>query len=265
VDAGEAVIMVGAAPTPVDSRLLDLIASVLSANLEGRADVTRMQRRDISLDRGIAWTAHEFRGPLLGAKAAIGRLVEGDADDRTIDLLRRSGRELEQLAKDVDGLLRWSVGDRALRRRQVHLGKLLHEVASACEVEHEHGRVSVAGMDGIRVWVDRSQLRSALTNLIRNALEYSPQGAPVRVSAERTNGTVTLSVRDRGPGVPPAQREAIFDPFVRATDGSLRRANRGLGLFIARRVVEAHGGRIWVESSGRGATFRIGLPSGSPG
>lgn len=262
IDVGEAVVMIGTPSTPAHAELLDLIASMLGANLQRRAELTRVLRRDQELDQGIALTAHEFRGPLLGARAAIELLVDGRADGRTVDLLRRSGRELEQLAHEVDGLLRWAVGKGSLRRRLLHVGKLMRDVASACELEDEEGKISIAEMEGLRVWADRSQMRSALANVVRNALEYSPAGAPVRVSAERNNGTVTLSVRDRGPGIPPEQREAIFDPFVRATDGSLHRADRGLGLFIARRVVEAHGGRIWVESNGWGATFRISLPAG---
>jgi two-component system OmpR family sensor kinase len=159
------------------------------------------------------------------------------------------------------------VGEGSLQRRRVHVGKLLSEIVSSCELEHGDRRIFLSESNGLCVWADRVQLRSAIANVMRNALEYSPPGTPVNVNVdpsdgvEPPDGVVTLSISDRGPGIPEADRQTIFDPFVRS-EGIPRRGDRGLGLFIARRVVEAHGGKIWVDSRGKGVTFKIGLPVG---
>ena len=262
IDAGRAALMVGTSPVSATRELFDLIGSVLEATLERQAELSRVQRRDDTLDRGIAWTAHEFRGPLAGARAVIDGLVEqGENSQRSIDLLQRSARELGQLSGVVDGLIRWSIGEGSLHRRRVHIGKLLSEIVLSCELEYRDQRIALSETNGLCVMADRAHLRSAVANVLRNALEYSPPGTLVNVDVEPSDGVVTLSIRDRGPGIPEGEREAIFDPFVRG-EGISGRGDRGLGLFIARRVVEAHGGRIWVESRGKGATFKIGLPTG---
>ena len=268
IDAGRSVLMVGTSPVTATRELFDLIGSVLEATLERRAELARIRRRDHTLNRGIAWTAHEFRGPLASARAVIDCLVaQGESNQRTVDLLQRSARELGDLSGSIEGLLRWSVGEGSLQRRRVHVGKLLSEIVSSCGLEHGDRRIFLAESNGLCVWADRVQLRSAIANVMRNALEYSPPGTPVNVDVDPSDGevppdgVVTLSIRDRGPGIPEADRQTIFDPFVRS-EGIPRRSDRGLGLFIARRVVEAHGGKIWVESRGKGVTFKIGLPLG---
>jgi two-component system OmpR family sensor kinase len=96
--------------------------------------------------------------------------------------------------------------------------------------------------------------------VIRNALAYSPSDAPVTVTVASSLEGATVTVRDRGPGIPAAERSRIFDPFARGGAGIQTRGGRGLGLFIARRIVEAHGGSIVVRPVRVGAAFSIELP-----
>ena len=112
------------------------------------------------------------------------------------------------------------------------------------------------------VWVlaDRQQLGRAIANVVRNALAYAPGTTPVRVSVEVVEDSARVRVRDRGPGVPASERGLIFDPFARGMLADGRRG-KGLGLFIARRIVEAHGGAIGLRSVRPGAEFWIELPS----
>jgi signal transduction histidine kinase len=108
---------------------------------------------------------------------------------------------------------------------------------------------------------DEQRLTQVLLNLIGNALKFTDAGE-VRIAADTENGHFTVSVSDTGPGIPPEERERIFEKF-RQVDSSNTRAKggTGLGLAIAREIVEMHGGRIWVESAlGRGSTFRMELP-----
>src|SRR6266536_2345466 len=116
-------------------------------------------------------------------------------------------------------------------------------------MERGERRVAVTISTRATVMADGKHIRAAVSNLIRNALQYSPKDSPVSVRV------------DRGPGIPLAEREVIFDPLARGEAGRASRAGTGLGLFIARRVAEAHDGRIWVESTGPGATFHLELPA----
>jgi signal transduction histidine kinase len=171
---------------------------------------------------------------------------------------------LERLVELVDSLLRWSATDEIPQLRRTDLSKLVRRsVASVEVVEGEGNRLIVDAPDGAMVRAAGVHLRAAVTNLVRNALAFSPPGGKVVVRVEFRGEVVRLSVQDDGPGVTSADSVVIFDPFVRGsmTSGSTR--GRGLGLFIARRIVEAHGGRIWSESrrGGTGAIFRIELPS----
>lgn len=222
---------------------------------------TAEEGRDRDLEWGIAWTAHELRGPVVAARAAVDRVLA--LNGRVTDpdgLLRRSRRELEQLSEMVDSLLRYSTGCAGLQRRRMNLDKLVRQVAESCALEWGEGRVEVRGTGRTMVCADRGQLRSVIENLIRNALCFSPPGEPVIVEVAATGDGAALSVTDRGPGVAPGDRERVFELFTAGRNGHSTPTGRGLGLFIARRVVEAHRGRIWVESNGSGSTFRVRLP-----
>jgi two-component system sensor histidine kinase SenX3 len=101
----------------------------------------------------------------------------------------------------------------------------------------------------------------AIRNLVRNALAYSSPDTEVKVGVTAKAECVTVSVANRGRGIPPGEEEAIFDPFVRG-EAALQTGARGsgLGLFITRKIAEAHGGEVWVDSSPRGTTFYLQLP-----
>jgi signal transduction histidine kinase len=112
------------------------------------------------------------------------------------------------------------------------------------------------------VILDRQKIEQVLNNLVSNALKFSLPGSMVRVSASRVNGSVVVTVGDRGPGIPSEELDRLFKPFsrtsVRSTAGE---RSTGLGLAISRKIVEAHGGRIWAESEvGMGSTFSFSLP-----
>jgi signal transduction histidine kinase len=109
---------------------------------------------------------------------------------------------------------------------------------------------------------DADRIAQVISNLVSNASKYAPR-SPIRVAIRNVDGKIQLSVSDDGPGVPPDRREAIFEPRVRLMDTESGRAKRGrgLGLFIARNIIEAHGGRIWAASGDQGgAVFTVELP-----
>jgi signal transduction histidine kinase len=111
-----------------------------------------------------------------------------------------------------------------------------------------------------RVRADAERLRQVVSNLIDNAVKYSPAGEPVEVSVAQRNGALVVSVSDRGPGIRPEDQRLIFEKFGRVADGGSK-PGTGLGLFIARSIAEAHGGELRVSSApGRGSTFSVTLP-----
>jgi signal transduction histidine kinase len=260
VDAGRALLIVAAGDFDESRVFLNTVGRFLADALDHISEVRRAHARSDGLDLGIAWTAHELRGPLLGAKAALDHVVSGDGSTRT-DLLDRTRDELGELLDLVDPLLRWSAGSGSLRRRPADLVAIVADAVSSCRRIEEDDRVRVEGPDGLVVRADPTQLRGAVSNLVRNALVYAGPRSLVRVRIAGSEGFASICVEDDGPGVPASERELIFDPFARGGLGARTRVGKGLGLFISRRIVEAHGGTLRLLPSVHGAVFCIELPT----
>jgi len=162
----------------------------------------------------------------------------------------------------VEGLLRWAAGVEPIRRSPANLMDVVRASAdAACSVDGDRERLSIEGSSDVVVLADVPHLRTAFGNLVRNALSYSPSDRLVRIFvSEDDHPSAIVSVRDEGPGVTAGEAGTIFDPLVRGSAGS-RVSGSGLGLYITRRVVEAHGGTIGVRSNGVGATFSVTLPA----
>ena len=230
------------------------------------------RKRGENLDISLALTAHELRSPLLSVKAAIetsllddipadrGAVVHG-GNNLTTELLTRAGVEIGNLAETCETLLYWAVDDNALEFDPVDLTQIVTAAMQACSHERGfHAIVFEPPAERVSVPGSPAHLRVAITNLVRNALYYSPPGEPVVVAIEQLTRSIRITVTDQGPGVPTGQHRSIFDPFVRGLGSTSPRSGRGLGLFIAKRVVEGHRGRIWTDTRERGAKFVIELP-----
>jgi signal transduction histidine kinase len=151
----------------------------------------------------------------------------------------------------------------ALERQTVDLGELIARVTRSSSPGAERGvtlEVPTAPA-GTTITGDATKISWALSNLIANALRYTPSGGRVRVETTAVDGAVHVSVSDTGPGIPPEQRERVFERFVQADGGEGGAA--GLGLAIVRDIVQAHGGRIHLASEvGHGSRFTLELPRG---
>jgi signal transduction histidine kinase len=257
VAAGRAVLAVarvsGSAPE------LEAIGLLLSDVLPRLQAMELARQRNDALDTGLAWTAHEVRTSLEGIRVAVdvARSFEGPGTEGR-RLLRLVGRELDRLSGDVESVLRWAVGERSIRCQQTDLMRLVREVAAVCS-GMVGTRVVVEGPSACVAPADSANLRTAIANLVRNALLYADHDQPVIVQVVPLEEWVLVKVSDRGPRIPPDERETIFDPFVRGRSTGGRPGN-GLGLFVARRVAEAHGGALWNEPDHAGATFVLRLP-----
>jgi signal transduction histidine kinase len=258
-EAGDALVFV-ANRGPLLRRRVEMICSVLEDILPLLSASAKEEQRTSRFDVGLAWTAHELRTPILGVKAALESVV-GRSASRDEALLRLSVRELEQLATDTEGILGWAVGERELSPRYVDVAQLVEDAVATYRLLHgAEGTVLVVAPPPIMALADPTHLRAAVVNLVRNAVLYSDPDGVVTVHVTDEGAAVRVSVDDQGPGIPAGEREVIFDPFVRGGAGWRAGQGSGLGLFITRRVVEAHGGRVWVDSDEGGATFHMLLP-----
>lgn len=255
--AGDAVVLVSGASGDA-AGLLETVGVGLSLAL-GRLALRRVVRELAgSIDAGLAWTAHEIRSPLLGVEKAIDAVTSRERmRDRDRQLLERAQVDLQRLTSTVNDLLRWSVGAAAIRRRRTDLARLVGETLRSLPVLETGRRIVVDLPEEAVVRVDPLLLRIAVANLVRNALQHGD--GDVEVTVEATDGSATVSVSDRGQGVPSDELAVVFEPFVRGRRAAL--GGQGLGLFIAQRVVQAHGGSLWLEAGVGGSVFRMRIPA----
>jgi signal transduction histidine kinase len=263
-DAGDAVLFIAAgsaAPTPFVDRLVALLRDVLRSV----AVTARAERRNRDLDMGIAWTAHEIRRPMLALRFLLLSMAQERSTGGIEEAIGVLTQQLDELVKEVDGMLRWAMGEPPTQARSFDLVRVVASVVEALEKGAETGRLRFQGLGPVVIRGDRSQVQHAVENVVANALTYSPPRTDVRVSVETDEDAATVTVSDQGPGIPAAYRDAIFDPFVRVGAGGTPRGGQGLGLFIAKQIVEGHGGELWLEPGRKGATFRLRLPRATSG
>jgi two-component system NtrC family sensor kinase len=204
--------------------------------------------------------AHDLRNPLntigLAAQSLELRLEAGQ-DEKVAERLATIRRELARAERIIRTLLGFArTGEPVLQPTDVN--SLVREVVGVIDApEIVDVRLDLEP-EMPAVPVDRDQLFQVLENLIRNAIQVMYEGGRVAVATRTRDGRCLVSVQDTGPGVPEELQAEIFEPLV-----TTRSTGTGLGLALAKRIVEAHGGRIWLESAvGAGATFRIELPVG---
>ena len=213
------------------------------------------------LEDALVLAAHEIRTPLLAAKAAVERVLLAPESTDAWSLLSRLVEGLDILARDLSGLLEWASGVRKLELEPSHVRWILEDAMQSLGIAMDRTRVRVSGGEGLVVTVNRRAMRVAVSNLIRNALAYSPDGSPVAIRVAAREGTVSITVANSGPGIPPVEHARVFDPFSRGRTGD-GWPGSGLGLYIVRRVVEAHRGRLLLESGGAGTAVTISLSMG---
>jgi signal transduction histidine kinase len=235
---------------------------MIADSFNSMADYLEERRRDQL--RFIASIAHDFRNP-LNAMSVAARLLLDKSPEETREVtasILRQVRNLDHLLTDLLDTTRIEAGQFTLDFSVLDIASLVRDVVAlhrSWPVPHE---IDLDAPDTPLLCLgDESRLSQVLNNLLSNALKYSPGGSMVEVSAAKRGEEVILKVADQGIGIAGDERETIFMPFRRsaATRGTI--PGIGLGLSASRRIVEAHGGRIEVESTlGRGSTFTVHLP-----
>jgi signal transduction histidine kinase len=251
-----------------------LLGTVLLAAALSVVAVRQLRReRDLARQREafVQSVSHELRTPLAQIRLFLETLRFGRyrSEDEREWLLSHVDRESLRLSHLVENVLRFSRSGRgdaaAGERPPVDLAAETADIVAAFEplATSRRARVETATVPGAVVGVDRAAYRQVLLNLLDNAVKYGPGGQTIAVSVEGRNGVVRVAVADHGPGIPPAERDRVWEPYVRGEGATVRAVGgSGIGLSVVRDVVEQHGGRAWIEdTAGGGTTVIVELPA----
>src|SRR5215217_6098986 len=225
-----------------------------------RLQVTDQQRRNMLAD-----VSHELRTPITVIQGNIEGILDGlyPADEARLKSILEETQVLSRLVDDLRTLALAESGALRLKREPTNVAELIRDTLSNFETQatEKEIRLAMSLSDLEETTIDPQRVREVLTNLLSNALRYTPRGGEVTVglteSSRDSESAITISVEDNGPGIEAAALAHIFDRFYKSSDSG----GMGLGLSIAKYLVEAHGGKIWVESEvGTGTTISFSLP-----
>ena len=233
------------------------------------SDISERRAVEQMKDEFLSIVSHELRTPLTSIRGALGLLASGKLGEidpkgrRMLDIAVSDTDRLVRLINDILDLERMESGRLSLEKARVDAAELTHFAVDGVRPLAERNNITVeVEADTVQLWADRDRVVQTLTNLLGNAMKFSPAGSTITVSATNRGHDVLFSVRDQGRGIPPEKLHFIFERFqqVDATDARMK-GGAGLGLAISRNIVVQHGGRIWAESDGAtGSTFHFTLP-----
>ena len=216
----------------------------------------------------IGDVSHELRTPLTAIKGSMEGLMDGvlPANDETYRQIHAEAERLNRLVNDLQELSRVEARAYELDLRSLDVSSIIHSVTKRLSPQFESKRISLdldlpAHLP--HILADEDRAIQVLTNLTGNALQYTAEGGKIKIAAKQSKDEIQISVQDSGVGIPPEHLTNIFDRFYRVDKSRSRQAGggNGIGLTVARALVEAHGGRIWAESTGegKGSTFTFSL------
>lgn len=258
-----------------DVELISEVGRQIADAIISSRRVARIQRRLSQLDRAqrertdfLVGVAHDMRSPLAGIIGFARILEELDSvssDPMAVEAVRFIGSESQRLSDLVSQLVdlgRVDLGETTLDLEMLDLAKLAVQVVDAARGRFPAHRFAVKANEPVNIEGDMLRLHRVVANLVENAAIHGPTGGLVTVEVTSDGGEVLITVSDRGAGIPNAERDRIFERFVRL-DGST--AGTGIGLYLVKALVDAHGGKISVsDAPGGGARFEVRLPTGSP-
>ena len=261
---GGSQITVGITYTPLfdeEGNLLNIIANI--------HDITRFREAEEMKSTFISVVSHELKTPVSLIKGYAQTLSRADADwdQKTLSeglaVIEEESDRLNNLINDLLDASRIQAGVFKLELGDLNFPRLAEKVIEGCRIQtSQHSFELDFPADFPPVLADEERMRQVLSNLVNNAIKYSPDGGTIRVGGWTEAEQVTVYVADQGIGIPPEEQDRLFERFYRV-DSSLRRTAQGtgLGLFLSKAIVAAHDGHIWVRSEeGKGTTFFFTLP-----
>jgi PAS domain S-box-containing protein len=257
-------ITMGITYTPLfdaEGQLVNIIANV--------RDITRFREAEEMKSTFISVISHELKTPVALIKGYAGTLRREDAhwDEETVrESVGVIEEEADRLTQLIDNLLdasRLQTGQMQLTKTDVRLDKMAARIVDKFRTQSDRHTFELSFTDDFpQVQADNERIYQVLSNLISNAIKYSPDGGRIVVSGRADQDRVYVAVTDQGIGIPAGEQDRIFDRFYRVESALSRRTQgAGLGLYLVKSVIEAHGGFIWVSSNpGKGSTFVFTLP-----
>ena len=243
-----------------EGRLVNIVATV--------RDITRFREAEELKSTFISVISHELKTPVALIKGYVSTLRREDASwDRKVvkDSLEVIEEEADRLTELIENLLdasRLQAGALAINRSDVALDALADRIAERFRTQSTVHTIEVDFPDNFPIILaDEDRISQVLSNLLSNAIKYSPEGGVIRITGQVRPQFVVVCTSDQGPGIAPDDIPHVFDRFYRSSDATRKTKGAGLGLYLARAVIEAHAGRIWVDPKpGDGARICFSLP-----
>jgi signal transduction histidine kinase len=260
--------------TEEDVTILETLAAVAAlamdrGALKHRLDASLVELSELDRMKSdfIAITSHELRTPLgviLGHATYLRELLPQEYRDQ-LEIIIKNAARLKDIVESVANMDNYRSGRSRVHQQAISIGKIVAEAAASfagMAAEHEVTLEAPASPQDILVEADHTKISIALGNLVKNAITFTNEGGLVRIQTETMPGYVKVSVIDNGIGIPRQDLPRVFDRFFQVERHLTRRHNgMGLGLSVAKVMIEMHGGRIWAESiEGQGSTFSFLLP-----
>jgi signal transduction histidine kinase len=261
--------------TEEDVLVLETLASLSSIAIQNdQLEITVQSSREEALELNrlknefIAITSHELRTPLgliLGHSTFLRELVDEEHHEQ-VDAIIRNATRLKEIIESLTSVDNYQTGGASLRQRKASIARIIEDVVSSFREMAGQKNVSIKidlpENDDLLVKVDASKIAIVMSNLVKNAITFTNEGGNVTVRGEQQNSFVKVSVEDDGVGIPAKDLSLIFERFYQVESHLTRKhGGMGLGLSVAKVMIEMHGGRIWAESKeGAGSTFAFLLP-----
>jgi two-component system phosphate regulon sensor histidine kinase PhoR len=233
-------------------------------------DITRLKELERVRQDFVANVSHELRTPLTTIKGYAETLLEGALREKVasqfVQVIKRHADRLTKIVEDLLMLSKIETKEFQLKKEVLSLGDLIDDVVDFVKELAEKKKISISRNEiptSLTLEADRNYLEQVLTNLLDNAIKYTPEGGKITISAiEKDQKEVQCSIEDNGIGIPKEDLPRIFERFYRVDKGrSQELGGTGLGLSIVKHIVQAHGGRVWAESQlDKGSTFYFTLP-----
>jgi K+-sensing histidine kinase KdpD len=260
--AGQPPLPVGITYAPLlsmDGSLINTIATV--------RDITRFRQADELKSEFVSIISHELKTPVALIKGYVSTLRRDDVQwdcevrDSSLQVIEEEADRLTELIENLLEANRLQMNGMRLKKADIHFYELANRLAERLQVQTEqHHIVNALPADFPIVMGDETRIEQVLSNLISNAIKYAPDGE-IRISGQNLADQVIICVLDEGPGIAAGDLPHIFDRFYRAQEASRTTKGAGLGLYLARAIVEAHGGRMWADAKADlGARICFSLP-----
>jgi len=242
-----------------DGTLISIIATV--------RDITHFRQADELKSEFVSIISHELKTPVALIKGYVSTLRRDDVEwdcsvmDNSLQVIEEEADRLTGLIENMLDATRLQMNGMQLKKADINLGKLANRLIERFQVQTGNRQITNRIPHDIPiVMADESRLEQVLSNLISNAIKYAPHGA-IRINGQTLPDQIIICVQDEGPGIAAGDLPHIFDRFYRAKEATRKTKGAGLGLYLARAIVEAHGGRMWADANtGQGARVCFSLP-----